>query len=367
MKKIIALLLALLLGITLLAGCGGNTTSEPPSDTEDEQTSAAEESTEDVSEESPDESSEEPAINPADGEPFKGDTFSKMVGTVNLDSEWLSFEEPLVVDDIFNAEIAIAGDSYCVLTDGKAGLYTLKDGKFILDKELDLGEEYDQVCNDKDGNLYFSKFMRDFIAFDKDGKQLFAHSGTEKVFMHPSGEWGLSWFMKPDEVKKVILKDGAISFEDMSFEGPESISHLCISENYIFLTGGLKKEDDKTDHAIFVYDLKGKLKYTLGGGEFGEPDSLGSVTRVIETESGFLALDGNMRNVCLWKSDGTLIGSVKDGDMFGTGYPWMSTAVLASDGSILVGLTEERADKSAKEFIVYKLTGFGSADGTVQV
>lgn len=100
------------------------------------------------------------------------------------------------------------------------------------------------------------------------------------------------------------------------------------------------------------------LQLTLGDKEFGEPDSLGSVTVVIETNNGFMALDGNMRDVLLWKADGTFIGKIDDKDLFGTSYPWMSTAVLLPDGSIIAGMTEKRADETAVEFLLYRLTGF---------
>lgn len=46
-----------------------------------------------------------------------------------------------------------------------------------------------------------------------------------------------------------------------------------------------------------MYDLSGVLQTKLGGTEFGEDDSLGSVTAVVETANGYMALDGNMRTV----------------------------------------------------------------------
>jgi hypothetical protein len=79
---------------------------------------------------------------------------------------------------------------------------------------------------------------------------------------------------------------------------------------------------------------------------------------VVETKNGFMALDGNMRTVCFWKKDGTFIAAVDDGDLFGTRYPWLSTAFLMPDDSILVGMTEKRADESAYEFILFSLSGF---------
>ncbi len=96
----------------------------------------------------------------------------------------------------------------------------------------------------------------------------------------------------------------------------------------------------------------------LGNQEYGGEQSLGSITNVQETENGFIGLDGNMRDVFFWKSDGRLLGSAEDSELFGTDYPWISTAARLSDGTVLVGLTEDRADKSATEFIVYRISGF---------
>ena len=121
------------------------------------------------------------------------------------------------------------------------------------------------------------------------------------------------------------------------------------------MAGGAVENNENT---IFVYDLSGVLQTKLGGTEFGEDDSLGSVTAVVETANGYMALDGNMRTVLFWAPDGTFIGSAEDSDLFGTSYPWMSSASVMADGSILIGMTEERPDESADEFIVYRLTGF---------
>ena len=65
-----------------------------------------------------------------------------------------------------------------------------------------------------------------------------------------------------------------------------------------------------------------------------------------------------MREVVLWTADGTWIGAVDDGDLFGTSYPWIAAADIADDGSILVVMSEERADRSADEVLVFKLSGF---------
>ena len=100
------------------------------------------------------------------------------------------------------------------------------------------------------------------------------------------------------------------------------------------------------------------LEITGCAEEFTGPDNLGSVTYVAETANGFLALDGNMREIVLWTKDGTYIGTADDGDLFGTNYPWFAHGTQLSDGSILVLMTEERPDRSAMEVLVYQLKGF---------
>lgn len=330
MKKWIVVLLMLCLLAVGSVGCGGADDDVVNGDDEEEE-----------------------AIDPSEGKPFKGDSFSKMVGSYTIETEWIPFAEPVVVEETFQAHLAVAGDDYYVLTDGKIKQYRLEDGSLVLDGEIPLEEEYRTISVDDKGTLYASQFMEDFVGF-RDGKQIFAHDGPKIAAMHPSGKWGLSYFSGPD-VEKMTLGDGTLKMEDWELKEIKTISRISISEKHVFASGSSKKNEEQ---AVFVYDLKKKLKHTLGDKEFGDPESLGSVTTVVETKSGFMGLDGNMRNVCFWKPDGSFIGAIDAGDVFGTKYPWMSTAALMPDGSIIVGMTEERADKSAKEFILYRLTGF---------
>ncbi len=346
MKKTLALLLILLLAVSMLSACGGGDKAAEPSAKApaSEATAAPEESAEPEATESA----------PEGGEPYKGGSFSKMVGSFTLSAEWIPFEEPLVVDDIFDAYLAVAGDSYYIITDGKVKEFSLKDNKFVLETELNIGDEYERICTDKNGILYVSRFMRDFIAF-KDNEQIFSHKGPRNVAMHPSGEWGISWFSGPD-VEILFLRDGTMKTEPQKIAEIKVLRSVDIYENQIFGSGSLVENEKQ---AIVVYDIDGNHKMTLGGKEFGEPDCLGSITTTIETANGIMALDGNLRNVCLWKPDGTFIGTVSARDLFGVRYPWLSTAVLMPDGSILVGMTEERADDSdIDEFIIYRMTGF---------
>ncbi len=288
-----------------------------------------------------------------EGEAFVGENGSIMVGSYTVNAQWIPFSDPNVVNDTFDAYLAVAGDAYYVMADEAVNQYSLTDGMLDFEKDVPLNTGYDYICTDNSGILYISDFMEGFIAFQGD-EQLFSHDGTDEVVMHPSGNWGISWFYGPD-VEKITLDDGTIQFEDWSFPELNSIRHIHINEEHIFASG-LSSANDEI--AIFVYDLSGNLLLTLGDTEFGERDSLGSITAIVETSNGFMALDGNMRNFCFWKPDGTFIGTIDARDLLGTSYPWLSTAALMPDGSILVGMTQDRDDKSATEFLIYSLTGF---------
>ena len=137
------------------------------------------------------------------------------------------------------------------------------------------------------------------------------------------------------------------------FPEVDSIRQVNIDNQYILVSGSAVEDGEQY---IFVYDYSGELLMQLGG----EPDGfgLGSITYATSTPNGFLALDGNMREVILWTADGTWIGAADDGDLFGTSYPWIAAADIADDGSILVVMSDTRPDESADEVLVFKLSGF---------
>ena len=68
-------------------------------------------------------------------------------------------------------------------------------------------------------------------------------------------------------------------------------------------------------------------------------------------------MDGNMRTVNFWDSDGTYLGKLEDSDLFGTYYPWFAGSCI-SDGTFYTIMTEDRADDSGMEAIIYQVNGF---------
>ena len=290
---------------------------------------------------------------PWEGEAFSTDSeHSKMIADTTITSVWVPFEEPLLAYDIFSGRIASVGESLYVLLDNVLYEYTLGD-KLTLKSTMELEDDYEEISADQSGNLYLTGFMSPMLTI-KDGAVIATNDDIDKAVIHSSGTWGVSWFYG-SETEKVVFDGNKASKEAWPAISQDRLKTVCLSEDHIILAGA---DADTENEAIWILDTEGNQQMELGNQEYGGEQSLGSITNVQETENGFIGLDGNMRDVFFWKSDGSLLGSAEDSELFGTDYPWISTAARLSDGTVLVGLTEDRADKSATEFIVYRVSGF---------
>lgn len=287
------------------------------------------------------------------GTPFTCEPKSAMGGTVTLSSEQLPLAESLIVDDIFSGRIAVSGSDVYVLLDKALHVYSFDGSSLTYSNTITLDDDYKEMTSCEDGIVYLSNFGSDLIGI-QNGTVVCSYADTKYVAMHPSGSWGISYFTS-NEVEKISISDGIKTAEPMTLAEIKMINSVSINQNHILISGSSVANEE---HAIFVYDFDGNLLLTLGDKDFGEPDSLGSVTCVIENENGYFALDGNMRSIMLWNSNGEFISEIDDSDLFGTNYPWMSAAAALSDGSKLIGMTEERTDKSADEFVIFHVSGF---------
>ena len=294
---------------------------------------------------------------PWNGEPYATEDHDTLVGTVKLHSQQVKLDQSLIVNDIFSGRIAVAGNACYIQLDGALLRYDYDGNTLTYVETIPLDKTYEDLSACDDGIIYVADFGRKLTGISN-GEIVSQYDGTKNVTMHPSGQWGISFFTG-NEVSKFNLSNGTISSETLTLAEIKSISSVSISKNHMMIAGSSVETERQT---IFIYDPDGTLLLTLGAKESGNPDSLGSVTNVIETDAGYIALDGNMRTILLWSPDGGFIGRLDDSELFGTRYPWMSAACLDANGDILFGMTEERADKSADEFIVFRITGF-SGDG----
>jgi len=289
---------------------------------------------------------------PWEGEPISAGTASQMIGTYTLTAEFIPMGEAMVTYSTFEHDIAVIGDTVYLLSDYALYEYAYDGASLSLVKEIPLDGEYEFIEKTDDGTYIISGFMEPVVGYNGDAAQ-FTYEGPDHFSVAPGGTWGISWFTSGEDCELYAFNDGTLSGSPFPFPEVDIIGQVCIDENYIFVSGSSVEDDD---HYVFVYDYSGELQLQLGG----EPDGwgLGSITYAVSTPNGFLALDGNMREVVLWTADGTWIGAADDSDLFGTNYPWIAAADMAEDGSILIVMSDERWDESADEVIVFKLSGF---------
>lgn len=291
---------------------------------------------------------DEPAW-PWDGEPIALGSMSQMVGTYTVTADFIPMAEALTTFETFNHEVEVIGNKVYLLSDFVLREYAFDGAGLTFVREIPLGDEYKNVEN-ANGTLVLSNFMKPVIGHDGD-TAVFSYEGPDNFTLAPDGTWGISWFSSGETTEKFTFKDGALVGEPLPFNEVKVISQVDVDDEYIYVTGS---PVEGSGHTVFVYDHNGQLQLQLKG----DPNAsigLGSVTYITKTANGFLALDGNMRDVVLWTADGTWLGAVEDKDIFGTYYPWFATADAMEDGSILVVMTEDRTDDSAMEVIAFKL------------
>ena len=289
---------------------------------------------------------------PWEGAPFSGSTVSQTVGTYTLTAQFLPMAEPMVTYETFDHDIVAAGNKVYLLSDYALYQYAYDGASLSFAKEIPLDSEYEILEKGADGSIILSSFMEPVIGHNGESVQ-FSYEGPEKFAVAPGATWGISWFYSGEDCQLYAFHDGALTGSDFPFPEVDSISQVNIDSQYILVSGSAV---DDGDQYLFVYDYSGELQLRLGG----EPDGfgLGSITYATSTANGFLALDGNMREVVLWTADGTWIGAADADDLFGTEYPWIAAADIADDGSILVVMSDTRADESGDEVLVFKLSGF---------
>lgn len=285
-----------------------------------------------------------------EGEPIQLESHSVMVGTYTLTSEFIPMAEPFITHETFDHDIEIVGDKAYILSDGTLKEYAYDGDGMTFVQDIALDDEFDNIDAAADGTLLLSGFMAPYTGY-RDGSVVFSYDGPDYFAASPDGTWGLSYFTDPADVEKYTVSNGAMTSEPMPLAELTSVSQIWIDDTYIYVAGTSAETEA---HTVFVYDHSGALQKTLEG----EDGSLGSITFVTKTANGYLGLDGNMRSVVLWNSDGTYLGEADDGDLLGTYYPWFCAADLQSDGSIVMIMTEDRDDESAMELVAVRLTGF---------
>lgn len=336
-------------------GKGGDTAAAPPDNGE---TEAAE----------PAATEPAPELVAEEGR-FMGKDNTMSNDTITINSEWIPFQEAQKLTDWGPSMFAATGDFVYVLSsvfiqdDGEAvpesivKEFKLTGGVLVYQGDMPI-EGFTSITADDNGVLYSSDFWGYLVGY-KDGIELFSEKvATSRTVMDPSGKTGFSWHSGNEA--KVITMEGGIpeAAEDVQTY-PEilNISSINFGKNHVMVSGGSSNEE-KNGHLVTVYDRNGNHEFIFGDAEFGEPGNIGFAKAVVETSNGFLVLDGNFHEIHTFEPDGSFIGSIKSEDLLGANRAWFDSARLMPDGSILIGMSQERADKSCYEYLIYRLTGF---------
>lgn len=276
----------------------------------------------------------------------------------------IPFKEAQGVMQIMDHQFVKQGNQVFHLLENKLDTYEYSESGLEFVSSMELDDDFEYLSGDSSGMLYLSPGIGDVIGV-KDGEKALQTTVDGDLNMHPSGEWGISFWVNSD-TQKIANQGGNLTAEPWILTGLNKdeerkglfsmIDDVQITNSHIMVAGSMAVEDEGTK--IVVYDYDGNQLLKLGGEDISSPDKLGSITGMAETENGFVAADGNMREIQFWAKDGTHVGAISTEDIFGVSYPWLKDMQLLDDGSLLIMLTQERDDGSANELMFFRLTGF---------
>ena len=286
-----------------------------------------------------------------EGERFFAEPASVQAGSLNISSTFVPFETPVTTFEVFEHSVAAIGDKVYVLVDGELSECHYNGTELAFINPIELPEDdYERVEATSDGTLWVSGSMNDILCI-KDGSVANAYEDIDKLAIHPSGNWGVNYFTS-NECEIVTFSGDTYTSTPVTFKEADTIMNLCVDENNIYVCANAA---DESGHKVFIYNKDGILQKTLCD---AEGEGLGSVTFITQTANGYIAFDGNMRDVLVWDNEGAFAAEISDSDLFSTGYPWFCDSAVSSDGSIFTIMTDERADKSATELVAFIVKGF---------
>ncbi len=286
-----------------------------------------------------------------EGEKFSADAATVSAGSFTVTSTFVPFEAPVTTFETFDHSVAAIGDRIYVLVDGELSECHYDGACLAFVNKIELPEDdYERIEATADGTLWVSGGLNDILCI-KGGSIVATYEDIDNLAIHPSGTWGVNYFTT-NECSIVTFSGDTYTSTPVIFKEADTIMHLCVDENNIYVCANAA---DDSGHKVFIYSKDGVLQKTLCD---AEGEGLGSVTFVTQTSNGYIAFDGNMRDVLLWDNNGAFVAEISDGDLFSTNYPWFCDSAVLDDGSIITIMTDEREDRSATEVVAFIVKGF---------
>ncbi|MBQ3417040.1 MAG: hypothetical protein IJH32_04320 [Ruminococcus sp.] len=345
MKRILALLLALVMviGVVALAGCSKNEPA-PAETTADTETQA-----------------EETAAAPAESAPLALTPFTASVGDLTL-----SFE-PIDLGFLKGSEntYEFAGeyhDGKYYISDESGKLlyvYTIDGTAATLENKYEFDDGFEKISVAADGKVYLSPGIFEASILNDDGTL------TETTFRHDV-EWsdteglGITTWVNADPT---IIKDDEESewvFKNLNDpetrEGSLTMVFDCeiVGENILIV--GTYAEGDEEDYRIGVFNFDGE--------ELAMTDADDTVGNSALTQaSGDVIITASVSNLFFHDSECKPIGEIKDLKTL-AGFDsdtvttfWVKELTPGEDGSVYMLAYVSKPDETC-EALLYKVTGF---------
>ena len=304
---------------------------------------------------------------PEDGTPYQPTPAAISIGDKKLTATWLQPDKSIILDSIFNNQIALSGSRLYVLAGKMLYAYTIEGDRLVADEvfagglmQFDDGFEY--LATGMDGILFASQGIFNILSI-KDGAIIEDNNISGYLAMHPSGEWGITFWANADpmlvRVSGGVLKEEPWIMSNLSDASKRqgrfsAINCVSITDTRIYVAGSDVEKGDT--QRVAVYELEGKELFTFGAEDWTADDAFGSVTGLVETPSGILVQDGNYRAFKMFSQQGEFLGVVEGDELLGTDYPWLSS-MIPTDGGALVAAAQSREDESGDELLIFKLSG----------
>lgn len=300
---------------------------------------------------------------PEHGVVYQPNASSVSAGDYSLSAQWIPFKSSLYPRDSYDNDFAVIGDTLYVQSGQYLYTFQLQSGTLVSASDpLKLDQEYCCLSAANDGTLYISDGFYTTLAL-KDGA-LTEYSTDGYLSMNPDGQWGLSFWSSYNVSKLTFTADGMATKDwiltDLSDDALRqgrfsAVYYITVTDDAVFVAGTDATADSST--RIAKYDFDGNELAVFGGSDWMDDSYIGSVAGIVETENGILVQDSFFTQYLLFAPDGTFLGSADCDDLLGTDYPDL-ISMVPSDSGAMVLVSQERADESATELLVFNITGF---------
>lgn len=285
-----------------------------------------------------------------DGEiyrPYETDTIT--VGDFSVRGEYLPIDSVYPTFDYGNAGIARCGTWYYLLTDGDVSEYRVENGEMIYQGEVEVGPDVSSIFGDPEGNLYTVGYLEPLEKIIDNGTETLMDSCGNLV-LHPSGKKAAEY----DYENNITVHDFETGTDEVhALEGISSIAQLYLTEDYAAVECWLENEN-----VLKIYDKDWNEVMTFSASDT-QDGYYGSVSAFAQTENGWVLFDSYAANTIFIGFDGAVYAEVPYSELFGVSYSAnVDDVCMDADGSILAAISDERADGSCYETVVFRLSGF---------